>query len=102
MPAQALACRAMIELPRRRARLLRPLFWTGIVVLTLGTLPLLVSIGVAKLQGDPNPNPVGPGILAMCTFWPGVALTLAGLFEGLLRWPFRRATDSKDDTTEPS
>ena len=92
----------MFELPRRRARILRPLFWTGIVRLTLGTLPRLVAVGVAKLQGDPNPNPVAPGILTMCTFWPGVALMLAGLFEGLVRWPFPRATDSKDDSSRPS
>ena len=75
----------MFERPRRRARVHRPLFWTGIVLLTLGTVPLLVAVVVGRLRGDPNPNPVGPGMLAMCTFWPGVLLTLAGLFEGLLR-----------------
>jgi hypothetical protein len=37
---------------------------------------------------DPNPNPVGLGILAACTFWPGLAL--AGVGAVLSALDFRR------------
>lgn len=50
----------------------------GVALILFGAGPL-VAIMVAAAIGlwpDPNPNPVGPGILAFFTFWPGV-LTLA-------------------------
>lgn len=31
------------------------------------------------LLSDPNPNPVGFGIMAMFTFWPGLVLILGGV-----------------------
>jgi len=43
--------------------------WIGVVLLVVGTGPLLVAVLYAWSQGDPNPNPVGPGICAMFTFW---------------------------------
>jgi hypothetical protein len=53
----------------------------GLVLLVLGTGPLLAVIGAAKLGliDDPNPNPVAFGILAFFTFWPSVGLILSGL-----------------------
>lgn len=64
---------------RRRLRVHR-LVWVGIAVVVLGTGPLLAIITAATLgwTDDPNPNPVGPGILAMCTFVPGLALGVTG------------------------
>jgi hypothetical protein len=52
----------------------------GLVLLVLGTGPLLAIIIAAKvgLWPDPNPNPVGPGLLAGLTFWPAVLCLLIG------------------------
>src|SRR5258706_15272421 len=51
-------------------------FWIGLLFLCVGTGPLLIVIVAAQLglTRDPNPNPVGFGILALFTFWPGVLL----------------------------
>jgi hypothetical protein len=50
----------------------------GIAGLVFGSGPLLLAIVVAHLKGDPNPNPIGPGLLAAVTFWPSVILLLVG------------------------
>ncbi len=57
------------------------LFWAGIATLVLGTGPLLLIIAAAALglTDDPDPNPIGPGILAALTFWPAALMILAGL-----------------------
>ena len=49
-------------------------------MLVLGVGPLLVIIVAASLglTSDPNPNPVGFGILAGLSLWPAVGLTIAG------------------------
>ena len=56
------------------------LFWIGIATLVLGQGPLLFIAGAAYLGlwPDPNPNPIGPGLLAFFTFWPGIGLTVIG------------------------
>jgi len=53
----------------------------GAAILVLGSGPLLAIIVAAKLglTRDPNPNPVGFGILAGLTFWPGIILLLVGV-----------------------
>lgn len=56
----------------------RRLLGIGIAGLVLGTGPLLFAVVWSHAHGDPNPNPVGPGMCAMCTFWPSVGLVLAG------------------------
>ena len=58
-------------------------FRIGTWLFAIGTGPLLVIILAAKLglTRDPNPNPVGPGILAMLTFWPSVILVLRGVVQ---------------------
>lgn len=55
----------------------------GLALLVVGTGPLCAIILAAALGlwPDPNPNPIGPGLLAFFTFWP--ALTLIGV--GVLR-----------------
>jgi hypothetical protein len=57
------------------------LLWIGVAVLVLGTGPLLLVILATALglTDDPNPNPIGPGLLAFVSFWPGVVLTIIGL-----------------------
>jgi hypothetical protein len=63
-------------------------FWIGLILCAVGSGPLLVIILLAALgiTKDPNPNPVGFGILAMLTFWPGVGLILGGLLAGRSRY----------------
>jgi hypothetical protein len=52
------------------------LFRVGVVLLIVGTGPLVAIIAAAKvgLTQDPDPNPVGFGMLAGLTFWPSVIL----------------------------
>jgi hypothetical protein len=38
------------------------------------------------LTSDPNPNPIGPGLLAFFTFWPAVILIVWGLIASVLRY----------------
>lgn len=75
------------SLPEARFRP-HPLLWWGLAVLLGGTGPLVATMLAAKagwLQ-DPNPNPVGFGILAFLTFWPGVGMTIGGGLLSLGRW----------------
>ncbi len=63
------------------------LFWIGLAILVLGTGPL-VSITLAAMLGltaDPDPNPVGLGMLAGITFWPGIAVTAIGILQAVRR-----------------
>jgi hypothetical protein len=63
------------------------LFWIGVAVLALGSGPLLVFVAVEEmgLIADPSPNPIGLGLLAFVTFWPGVVMTVVGLAQSLRR-----------------
>jgi hypothetical protein len=69
---------------------LRPLVWVGLSTALVGSAPLLSVIGASKIGviDDPNPNPVGFGILAACTFWPGLAAAAVGMVQSVL--DFRR------------
>ena len=53
----------------------------GLWLLILGSGPLFFIIAAAGLGlwPDPNPNPVGPGILAFFTFWPGIICIVVGI-----------------------
>jgi hypothetical protein len=46
-----------------------------------GALPLLLIIAAATLglTSDPNPNPIGPGLLVFVTFWPGMICLMTGV-----------------------
>ena len=57
------------------------MFWIGLAILILGTGPLLVFGGAAALglTRDPNPNPIGLGLLAFISFWPAVIMMGAAL-----------------------
>ncbi len=62
----------------RRGRIL---LRTGIVLFVVGAGPLLAIIIAASLglTHDPNPNPVGLGMLAGITFWPAVIMIVWGV-----------------------
>jgi len=66
------------------------LFRVGLVLLVVGSGPLLAIMLVAKLgfTADPNPNPVFCGILAGLTFWPALILL------ALAVWRVRRGGDA--------
>ena len=53
----------------------------GVAGLVLGTGPLLLAVAIAHLQGEPNPNPIGPGILAGVTFWPSLICLIVGVLK---------------------
>jgi hypothetical protein len=59
--------------------------WIGVALFVLGTGPLFATVAYAKWQGDMNPNPIGPGLLAMFTFWPSILLIVIGLGLGIAR-----------------
>ena len=65
------------------------LFWIGLAILVLGTGPLVtVMIGAALgLTSDPDPNPVGLGLLAAVSFWPGIAVTAIGVLQAVRSGP---------------
>ena len=54
----------------------------GLVLFILGSGPLIAVIVYARLgfYHDPDPNPVGLGMLAGLTFWPSVILMGIGVW----------------------
>ena len=69
--------------PYLRSRLVQ----VGLAMLILGTGPLLFIIAAAAigLWPDPNPNPIGPGMLALLTFWPSLICLALGIVRVWLR-----------------
>jgi hypothetical protein len=59
----------------------------GLVLLVVGATPLLFIITAATLGlwPDPNPNPVGPGILFGVTFWPAIICIVVGVIRARAR-----------------
>jgi hypothetical protein len=59
----------------------------GLTLLIVGSGPLLFIIAAAALGlwPDPNPNPIGPGLLAFFTFWPSVICIVVGVVRVRLR-----------------
>jgi hypothetical protein len=62
------------ELGRRAVRVSK-LFWAGLALFVIGSMPLLA---VMLFSGDPDPNPIGFGMLAFLTFWPAVIMIVVG------------------------
>ena len=55
----------------------------GLALVLFGWGPLLAIILLAAvgLWPDPNPNPIGPGLLMMAAFWPAVLSLVAGVVQ---------------------
>jgi hypothetical protein len=53
----------------------------GLALLIVGAAPLLFILLAAAigLWPDPNPNPVGPGLLFGLTLWPAVICIIVGV-----------------------
>ena len=59
----------------------------GLGLLIIGSAPLLFIILAAALHlwPDPNPNPLGPGLLFFLSFWPAVICIIIGAIRVRLR-----------------
>jgi hypothetical protein len=77
----------LVERPDRPKFRLSRLFWFGVILLVLGSGPLLTVILLASLRltKDPNPNPVAFGIIAALTFWPSLILLVVGAVQSSRR-----------------
>jgi hypothetical protein len=55
----------------------------GFWLFAIGASPLFAIILVAEvgLWPDPDPNPIGPGLLFFFTFWPAVICLGIGAFQ---------------------
>ena len=55
----------------------------GVALVVIGWLPLLAIILLAAigLWPDPNPNPIGPGLLFFFTSWPALICLGVGLYQ---------------------
>jgi hypothetical protein len=86
--------------PRPKFRLSRVL-WIGLILFILGSGPLLTVILLAWLgvTKDPNPNPVGFGVLAFLTFWPSVILVIVGVVQSYIRYKSGQRTVRQDIRT---
>ena len=61
----------------RKNRLVQIGFW----LLVIGSGPLwgIILLAEIGLWPDPNPNPIGPGLLFFFTFWPAVICLVIGV-----------------------
>ena len=61
------------------------LFKIGFWMFVIGSGPLLAIIVLAGigLWPDPNPNPIGPGLLAFFTFWPSIICMIIGAVQAM-------------------
>jgi hypothetical protein len=53
----------------------------ALVVFGWGPLLLIILLATIGLWPDPNPNPVGPGILFFFTSWPAIICLIIGAFQ---------------------
>jgi hypothetical protein len=72
----------------------------GLVLVVLGWGPLFAIIGLASIHlwPDPEPNPIGPGLLFFVTFWPAVIC----LGVGAVQVARRRKQPTLDLSTQTS
>lgn len=62
-----------------RNRLVKIGFW--LLVIGAGPLFGIILLAEVGLWPDPNPNPIGPGLLFFFTFWPAVICLAIGVFQ---------------------
>jgi hypothetical protein len=51
----------------------------GLLVVGAGPLCFIVAAAAVGLWPDPNPNPIGPGLLFALTFWPALICIVVGV-----------------------
>jgi hypothetical protein len=71
------------------------LLWIGVAILIVGTGPLTAICAAASmgLTSDPNPNPVGPGLLAGLCVPVGGMMTIFGAIITCNRWLTANSTN---------
>ncbi len=57
----------------------------GLVVVGWGPLWAIVVLASLGLWPDPNPNPIGPGLLFFVTFFPAIACLIVGAWQAMRR-----------------
>lgn len=59
----------------------------GLALVVFGWSPLwlIVLLAAIGLWPDPNPNPIGPGLLFFVTFWPAVICFGVGWYQNRRR-----------------
>lgn len=62
----------------------------GIILLLFGAGPLLITIGLDKTGIINAGNALGPGLLAMISFWPSIILIIIGI---ILTYQKRKAIE---------
>jgi len=60
----------------RKNRFLQIGFW--LLVIGAGPLVGIILLAEIGLWPDPNPNPIGPGLLFFFTFWPAMLCLAIG------------------------
>ena len=53
----------------------------GLVVFGWGPLFAIVALAALGLWPDPDPNPIGPGLLFFVTSWPAIACLVVGAYQ---------------------
>ena len=53
----------------------------GLVVFGWGPLLAIVVLAAVGLWPDPNPNPIGPGLLFFLTSWPAIICLVIGVVQ---------------------
>jgi hypothetical protein len=53
----------------------------ALVVLGWGPLCTVILLAVVGLWPDPNPNPIGPGLLFFFTSWPAIICLVIGVVQ---------------------
>lgn len=53
----------------------------GLVVFGWGPLFLIIFLAAIGLWPDPNPNPIGPGLLFVITSWPAIICLGVGAYQ---------------------
>jgi hypothetical protein len=60
-------------------------FWIriGLVLMVVGWAPLwsIVLLAAIGVWPDPNPNPIGPGLLFFFTSWPAIICLVVGVVQ---------------------
>ena len=60
-------------------------FWRSGYFIGTGPLVTVIALAGLGLTRDPDPNPVGFGILAFLTFWPSVILMIVAFVKSRSR-----------------
>src|SRR4051812_28416633 len=68
----------------------------GLVIFGWGPLLAIVVLAQLGLWPDPNPNPVGPGLLMFFTFWPAIICFAIATLRGS-----KNAEAAKQPNTNP-